>query len=45
MHEREGFCFVDFACSAPYIDIDMHPSNPKQQLDAIYFSPHKYQKL
>jgi len=42
MHEREGFCFVDFACSAPYIDIDMHPSNPKQQLDAIYFSPHKF---
>lgn len=42
MHEREGFCFVDFACSAPYIDIDMHPPNPKQQLDAIYFSPHKF---
>ena len=36
------FCFVDFACSAPYIDIDMHPKNPKQKLDAIYFSPHKF---
>ena len=42
MHEIEGFCFVDFACSAPYIDIDMHPPNPKQKLDAIYFSPHKF---
>lgn len=42
MHEKNGFCFVDFACSAPYIDIDMHPENPKQQLDAIYFSPHKF---
>ena len=25
MHRVGGFCFVDFACSAPYIDIDMHP--------------------
>ena len=42
MHENDGLCFVDFACSAPYINIDMHPKNPKQQLDAIYFSPHKF---
>ena len=42
MHNNGGLCFVDFACSAPYIDIDMHPENPKQQLDAIYFSPHKF---
>ena len=42
MHENKGFCFVDFACSAPYIDIDMHPKNTKQKLDAIYFSPHKF---
>lgn len=42
MHEKNGFCFVDFACSAPYIDIDMHPKKPEQQLDAIYFSPHKF---
>jgi len=42
MHENEGLCFVDFACSAPYIDIDMHPKKPEQQLDAIYFSPHKF---
>lgn len=42
MHEHGGVCFVDFACSAPYVDIDMHPTNPKQALDAIYFSPHKF---
>ncbi|WP_286269833.1 aminotransferase class V-fold PLP-dependent enzyme [Thalassotalea hakodatensis] len=42
MHEHGGVCFVDFACSAPYVDIDMHPANPKQTLDAIYFSPHKF---
>ena len=42
MHKHEGVCFVDFAASAPYVDIDMHPTNPKQCLDAIFFSPHKF---
>ena len=42
MHDHGGLCFIDFACSAPYVDIDMHPVNPKQALDAIYFSPHKF---
>ncbi|WP_199608849.1 aminotransferase class V-fold PLP-dependent enzyme [Flocculibacter collagenilyticus] len=42
MHEHGGVCFVDFAASAPYVDINMHPANPKQQLDAIFFSPHKF---
>ncbi len=43
VHQYGGYCFVDFACSAPYIDIDMHPSDrPNANLDAIYFSPHKF---
>ena len=42
MHEHGGLCFVDFAASAPYIDINMHPEKPEQRLDAIYFSPHKF---
>ena len=42
MHQHNGLCFVDFACSAPYIKIDMHPSAKNQYLDAIYFSPHKF---
>jgi selenocysteine lyase/cysteine desulfurase len=42
MHQHGGLCFIDFAASAPYVDIDMHPANPKQALDAIYFSPHKF---
>ena len=42
MHRHGGLCFVDFACSAPYIDICMHPEQPGQHLDAIYFSPHKF---
>ncbi len=42
MHEYNGFCFVDFAASAPYVDIDMHPQDKTKQLDAIFFSPHKF---
>ncbi len=42
MHEHGGYCFVDFACSAPYVDVNMNPENEKQRLDAIYFSPHKF---
>ena len=43
MHSHDGLCFVDFACSAPYVTIDMHPDDEKgQYLDAIFFSPHKF---
>lgn len=42
MHEHGGLCFVDFAAAAPYVDIDMHPKDPKEKLDAIFFSPHKF---
>ncbi|MFN8211897.1 MAG: aminotransferase class V-fold PLP-dependent enzyme [Bacteroidales bacterium] len=42
MHENGGYCFVDFAASAPYTDINMHPGNKARQLDAIFFSPHKF---
>ncbi|HNX43643.1 MAG TPA: aminotransferase class V-fold PLP-dependent enzyme [Bacteroidales bacterium] len=42
MHEAGGVCFVDFAASAPYVNINMHPSDPLECLDAIFFSPHKF---
>lgn len=42
MHQHSGLCFVDFACSAPYIKIDMNPKQSERCLDAIYFSPHKF---
>lgn len=42
MHENDGYCFIDFACSAPYTKIDMHPEDPLEKLDAIFFSPHKF---
>ena len=41
MHQNNGVCFVDFACSGPYVKIDMHPDE-ESYLDAIFFSPHKF---
>ncbi len=42
MHQHNGLCFIDFAASAPYVQIDMHPKDPLEKLDAIFFSPHKF---
>lgn len=42
IHAHNGLCFVDFACSAPYVDINMHPEDKDAYLDAIFFSPHKF---
>ena len=42
MHENNRLCFVDLSASAPYVNINMHPENEKQYLDAIFFSPHKF---
>ena len=42
IHKYNGLCFVDFACSAPYVDINMHPEVEEEYLDAIFFSPHKF---
>jgi len=42
MHENGGLAFADFAGSAPYVDINMHPENEMERLDAIFFSPHKF---
>lgn len=42
MHEFGGVCFIDYAASAPYDAIDMHPEDPLKKLDAVMFSPHKF---
>jgi selenocysteine lyase/cysteine desulfurase len=42
MHQHGGVCFVDFACSAPYVEINMRPDDEEAYLDAIFFSPHKF---
>lgn len=43
MHRHGGWVCVDFAASAPYVEIDMHPAgDPEGYLDAVFFSPHKF---
>lgn len=42
MHENGGVCFIDFAASAPYETINMHPADPLKKIDAVMFSPHKF---
>lgn len=42
MHEHGGIAIIDFAASAPYTRIDMHPIDEQARLDAIIFSPHKF---
>jgi len=42
VHLYGGVCFVDYSASAPYVEIDMNPGKEEQQLDAIFFSPHKF---
>lgn len=45
MHQNGGYCFIDYACAAPYVDIDMHnkkSQNKDEYFDAIFFSPHKF---
>ena len=42
MHKYGGYCFADYAGGGPYLPIDMHPENPDERLDAIFFSPHKF---
>ena len=42
MHRAGGVVFIDFAASAPYVSIDMHPADPEERLDAVLWSPHKF---
>jgi len=42
MHEYGGLAFIDYAASAPYMEMNMHPEDPLEKLDAIFFSPHKF---
>ncbi|MCF6350759.1 MAG: aminotransferase class V-fold PLP-dependent enzyme [Flavobacteriaceae bacterium] len=41
IHQNNGLCFVDYACAAPYVNINMH-KNKNSYFDAIFFSPHKF---
>ncbi|WP_091496538.1 aminotransferase class V-fold PLP-dependent enzyme [Amphibacillus marinus] len=41
MHQYGGKCFIDYAASAPYEEIDMHVDE-LDYFDGIAFSPHKF---
>ena len=43
VHKYGGVCFADYAATAPYCDINMHPHGKSEEyLDGIFFSPHKF---
>jgi selenocysteine lyase/cysteine desulfurase len=42
IHGAGGSIWVDFACSGPYVKIDMHPEEEGAHLDAVFVSPHKF---
>ena len=42
LHENGALAFWDYAASAPYVEINMHPADSLARKDAIYLSPHKF---
>jgi selenocysteine lyase/cysteine desulfurase len=45
LHEHGALSFWDFAAAAPYIEVDMDPTDPASPLsykDAVFISPHKF---
>jgi selenocysteine lyase/cysteine desulfurase len=42
LHQGGAFAVFDYAASAPYVPIDMHPDDPEARIDAIFVSPHKF---
>ncbi len=45
LHRHGALSFWDFACAAPYVDIEMYPQcadHPLAYKDAIFISPHKF---
>jgi selenocysteine lyase/cysteine desulfurase len=46
LHEYGALSFWDFAAAAPYVDIDMQPSDASygglDYMDAVFISPHKF---
>ncbi|WP_223789851.1 aminotransferase class V-fold PLP-dependent enzyme [Marinicella meishanensis] len=43
LHQHDALAFFDFAASAPYVEIDMHPKDdPLGYYDAVFLSPHKF---
>jgi selenocysteine lyase/cysteine desulfurase len=42
LHRGDAFAVFDYAASAPYVPIDMHPADPEERIDALFVSPHKF---
>lgn len=42
LHQHQALACFDYAASAPYVEINMNPSDEAARLDAIFISPHKY---
>ncbi|MGJ8662053.1 MAG: aminotransferase class V-fold PLP-dependent enzyme [Marinicella sp.] len=43
LHKYDALAFFDFAASAPYVEINMHPiDDPMGYYDAVFLSPHKF---
>lgn len=42
LHQYGALAVWDYAAAAPYVDIDMHPSDHAIAKDAVVLSPHKF---
>ena len=42
LHAHGAYSFWDYAAAAPYLAIDMNPSQPECAKDAVFISPHKF---
>ncbi len=45
LHQHGALSLWDFACAAPYVDIEMYPTcaeHPLAHKDAVFISPHKF---
>ena len=42
LHQGGAYACFDYAAAAPYVPIDMHPSDPSESIDAIFLSTHKF---
>ena len=41
LHGEGAIACIDYAAAGPYVPIDMHPSDPRERIDAVFLSTHK----
>ncbi len=42
LHDGGAYAVFDYAAAAPYVPIDMHPADPRECIDALVLSTHKF---